>query len=121
MDVTLLRCKIHKAQVTHCHLDYEGSLGIDAEFLEKTGLFPNERILVGNISNGQRFETYAISEERGSRMIRLNGAVAHLGKPGDLLVIMSFASVPLDEAPSHKAKILVLGNGNHEIVKFEEK
>lgn len=121
MEAQLLRCKIHKAQVTHCHLDYEGSLGIDADFLEKVGLLPYEKILVGNLSNGQRFETYVIREDPRSKMIRLNGAVAHLGKPGDLLVIMSFTNVPVEKATSHKPRVLVLGNANHEIVKLEEK
>lgn len=121
MHVTLLRSKIHKATITHCHLDYEGSLGIDVDFLEACGMLPYEKILVGNISNGKRFETYAIPEERGSKMIRLNGAAAHLGQPGDLLVIMSFCQIPYEEARAHKPRVLVLGPANQTMEKVEEK
>ena len=86
MQVHLLKSKIHRAQVTGASLDYEGSLTIAEDLLEKVGLLPYERILCSNLANGQRFETYAIKGERGSGTIELNGAVAHLGKIGDRLV-----------------------------------
>src|SRR6185436_14163024 len=93
MQVHLLKSKIHRAQVTAANVDYEGSLTIAADLMEKVGLFPFERILCGNLANGQRFETYAIPGERGSGAIILNGATAHLGKAGDRLTIMSYTFV----------------------------
>lgn len=117
MLIHLLKSKIHRAQVTESSLDYEGSLGIDEEFLARVGMLPHERILVGNLANGNRFETYAIPAAAGSKAIVLNGAVAHLGKVGDLLVIMSFAALSAEEAPSWRPKTIVLAEGNHKIQK----
>ncbi|MDX2109874.1 MAG: aspartate 1-decarboxylase [Verrucomicrobiota bacterium] len=112
MNVHLLRAKIHRATVTGASVDYEGSLAIDADFLRLTGLLPYEKILVGNISNGERFETYIIEAPSGSKSIVLNGAVAHLGKIGDIVVIMAFGEMSLDQARNHKPRVIVLGDGN---------
>ena len=98
--------------VTGGSLNYEGSLGIDSDLMDQVGLLPYEKILCGNMSNGQRFETYAIPAKRGSGDIILNGAVARLGTTGDLLTIMSFASVDAEEARTWKPKVLVLGPNN---------
>ncbi len=119
MYIQLLRAKIHRAMVTDASLDYEGSLGIDADFLHLTGLLPYEKILVGNITNGYRFETYIIEAPAGSKAIVLNGAVAHLGKVGDLLVIMAFASMPIDQARHYQPRQLVLGGNNREILQLQ--
>ena len=100
MQVHLLKSKIHRATVTDSSLNYEGSMTIAADFMEKTGLMPFERILVSNMANGSRFETYAIPGEWGSGAIVLNGATAHLGKPGDLITIMSYAV--LDEREAYR-------------------
>lgn len=89
----LLRTKLLRAEVTGARLDYEGSLAIDIELMNLVGMLPYEKILVGNLANGERFETYAIPAPAGTREICLNGATAHLGKPGDLLVIMTFAEL----------------------------
>lgn len=113
----LLKSKIHRAEVTDASLNYEGSLAIDAEFMAAVGLLPNERILVGNLNNGQRFETYAIAAPAGSKTISLNGATAHLGKRGDRLTIMAFALVEKREAAGWQPRVLVLGEGNRTIVK----
>jgi len=112
MQVHLLKSKIHRATVTDASLNYEGSMTIAADFMEKTGLLPFERILVSNLANGQRFETYAIPGEWGKGSIILNGATAHLGKTGDLLTIMSYAFLDEREAKNWHPKVIVLGGGN---------
>lgn len=112
MFVHLLKSKIHRAAVTAASLDYEGSLGIDQDFLDATGMLAYERILCSNLANGMRFETYAIPAPRGSRAIVLNGATAHRGKPGDRLTIMSFAALEPREAATWEPRVIVLGEDN---------
>lgn len=87
-------------------------MAIDQDLMEMVGLLPHERILVGNMANGERFETYAIPGPRGSRTISLNGATARLGEPGDVLTIMSFGQYTSEEAATHKPRIVTLGEGN---------
>ena len=116
MTVTLLKSKIHRAMVTESSVDYEGSLSIDEQFMALSGIMPYERILVGNITNGHRFETYAITAPRGSRTICLNGATAHLGQKGDLLVIMSFCALSPQEATKWTPRRILLSEGNSQIV-----
>ena len=82
MLVHVLKSKIHRARVTAGDVEYEGSLGIARDLMDKVGLLPYERILCGNMANGERFETYVIPGERGSGAIVLNGATAHLGQAG---------------------------------------
>ncbi len=108
----LLKSKIHRAQVTAANLDYEGSLTIDRDLMDKVGMLPYERILCSNMANAARFETYAIPGERGSGSIILNGAAAHLGKSGDRLTIMSFTEVDAAEAKFWKPRVIVLGERN---------
>src|SRR5437762_6276114 len=119
MQLTLLESKIHRATVTGASVDYEGSLTISADLAELVGLIPYEKILIGNLSNGERFETYAIygPPERG--IIELNGATAHLGKIGDRVTIMSFARVIREEAALHKARVVIL-NEKNEVVRYDE-
>lgn len=112
MLVHLLKSKIHRAQVTAANVDYEGSLTIDLDFMDRIGMHPYERILCSNMANAARFETYAIPGDRGSGQIILNGAAAHLGKPGDRLTIMSFTEATEAEAKFWKPKVIVLGPGN---------
>lgn len=112
MDAFLLKSKIHRATVTGGNVTYEGSLTISADLMEKCGLREYERILCGNMANGERFETYVIKGKRGSGEIILNGAVAHLGKKGDLLTIMSFAAVNKKKAKGWKPRVIVLGKNN---------
>ncbi|MBN2068446.1 MAG: aspartate 1-decarboxylase [Opitutales bacterium] len=117
MQVKLLKSKLLRAEVTQAELDYEGSLGIDIELMNKVGILPYEHILVGDITNGSRFETYAIPAPAGSRTIALNGAVAHLSKVGNRVVIMSFANFTPDEAKTWKPKAITLDECNSKIVK----
>lgn len=119
MLVHLLRTKLLRAEVTGARLDYEGSLALDRELMDLVGLLPYERILIGNLANGQRFETYAIPAPAGTREVCLNGATAHLGQPGHLLVIMSFAEVPAAEAPTWQPRTATLGDRNRRIVRLE--
>jgi len=117
MLVTLLKSKLHRAVVTGASVDYEGSLTIASDLAECVGLRRYEKILVGNMANGERFETYVIYGEAGSNVIELNGATAHLGKPGDRLTIMSFAQFSEEEAAGHHPDIAVLDDRNNVIRK----
>lgn len=115
MHITLLKSKILRATVTDAHVDYEGSLAIDKDFMDAIGLLPYEKILVGNITGGQRLETYAIPAPSGSKTFSLNGAAAHRGKIGDVIVIMSFCQVTPAEAVAWEPSVLVLADGNSRI------
>ena len=112
MQIHLLKSKLHRATVTGGSLNYEGSLGIDQDLMDQIGLLPYEKILCSNMSNANRFETYAIPARRGSGDIILNGAVARLGQAGDLLTIMSYCVLDAKKASRWKPKVLVLGKGN---------
>jgi aspartate 1-decarboxylase len=112
MLVYLLKSKIHRARVTGASLDYEGSLTIAEDLMEKAGLLPYERILCSNLANGARFETYVIKGRRGSGVIELNGAAAHRGKIGDRLTIMAFSEVHAARARNWKPKVIVLDGQN---------
>ena len=108
----LLKCKIHRAEVTGANVAYEGSMSIDPDLMDRVGLVPYEKILCSNMANAARFETYAIPGKRGTGEIVLNGAAAHLGKTGDRLTIMSFTEVDEAQAPSWQPRIIVLGESN---------
>ena len=112
MDVFLLKSKIHRATVTGGDVNYEGSLTISADLMEKCGLQEYERILCGNMANGNRWETYVIKGKRGTGEIIMNGAVAHLGKRGDVLTIMNFAAFTKAEAKKWQPRVIVLGKRN---------
>jgi aspartate 1-decarboxylase len=112
MQIHLLKSKIHRATVTGGNIKYEGSLTIAVDLMDKVGLQEYERILCGNMANGERFETYVICGRRGSGEIIMNGAVAHLGKKGDLLTIMNFALFDGAEAKKWKPRVVVLGKNN---------
>jgi aspartate 1-decarboxylase len=118
MHINLLKSKIHRATVTGASLDYEGSLSVSSDIAEIVGLLPYERILVGNLQNGERFETYVIHAPPRQGVIELNGATAHLGKIGDLLTIMSFGQLTPEEAKSHRPRIAVL-NRENEVIRHE--
>ena len=118
MEFTLLKSKIHRAAVTGASVDYEGSLTVSSDLAELVGLLEYEKILVGNLTNGERFETYVIYGEPQRGMIELNGATAHLGKIGDRITIMSFARYTPDEAAVHQPRIVVLDEKN-KIVRYD--
>ncbi|MDR2353054.1 MAG: aspartate 1-decarboxylase, partial [Deltaproteobacteria bacterium] len=115
MLLTILRTKIHRATVTETNLDYIGSVTIDANLIKAAGIFEYEKILVVNVSNGNRLETYCISGEPGSGIICLNGAAAHLASVGDIVILMSFCSLTPLEAMNHKPTILRVNNKNQPV------
>lgn len=98
MNLRMFKSKIHRATVTHADLDYEGSVTIDAELLEAAGILPYEEVHIWNVTNGSRLSTYALSGPRGSRAICVNGAAAHLTKPGDLVILATFGQMTEEEA-----------------------
>ena len=112
MTLQLLKSKIHRATVTDAHVNYEGSLTIDHDLMDKVRLFPYERVVCGNLANGNRFETYAIPGKRGSGDIILNGATAHLGQAGDRLTILVFGLLDEKTGPGHQPRVIVLGEHN---------
>jgi len=117
MKIYLMKSKILRALVTDAALDYEGSLEIDADLMDRVGLVRYEKILVANIDNGERFETYAIPAERGSGRISLNGAAAHKGEKGHRIVIIAFAEAEASEAENWKPKAVTLGKDNLTVIK----
>lgn len=100
---SMLKSKIHRATITDADLNYEGSLTIDSRLMEAADLFPFEQIMVYNISNGNRFDTYVIEGEGGSGSICLNGAAARKGAPGDLIIIASYGLYSKDEIAKGKS------------------
>ena len=115
----LLSGKIHRARVTQADLDYVGSVSIDEGLMEAAGLIEWEKVAILDVTNGERLETYAIKAPRGSREICINGAAAHLVKPGDLVIILSFLHVDANSVHEHKPKIVIV-NDNNEIVSVTE-
>jgi aspartate 1-decarboxylase len=112
MQVTLLKSKLHRTVVTSVSPDYSGSLSIDRNLMEAAGFLNHEKILVGNITNGERFETYCIPAPPGSGIIALNGAAAHKGKPGDLLVILTFIQLDPEEAAAWEPRLIIIEGEN---------
>ena len=112
MFLSLLKSKLHHVRVTGAELEYEGSLSLDRGLMDAVGLLPNEKLLVANLENASRFETYAIEAPRGSGVCRLNGATAHLGKVGDRLIVMSFCWVAPEEAEAHVPRVVRLDAEN---------
>ena len=106
MKLEMLKAKLHRIRVTESCLDYEGSLTLDPDDMEAVGILPYEKILCADVENGNRFETYAISGARGSRVCCLNGAAAHKGRVGDRLIVMAFAQMTPDEARGFTPKVL---------------
>lgn len=110
MHVTLLKSKIHRATITDASLHYEGSITLPSALVEASGLHEYEKVLVANIENGNRFETYVILGGDGE--ICLNGAAAHLGKVGDKIIIMAWATVDASEAAAFHPKMVLVDDRN---------
>jgi aspartate 1-decarboxylase len=109
---TMLKSKIHRARVTDANLEYEGSLTIDEDLMKAADILPFEQIKVYNISNGARFDTYAIPGKAGNGDICLNGAAARMGAKGDLIIIVTYAQYSDSEMANYKPKIVLVGEGN---------
>ena len=112
MLITVLKAKIHRVPVTHTKLDYEGSCAIDINYLEKTGIKPNEQIHIYNLNNGERLITYAFEAARGSKIISMNGAAALKAKVSDLVIIAAYAQIDESEYNEYQPKILKVSDNN---------
>jgi len=112
MQLTLLKGKIHRATVTQCDLNYEGSISVDATLLDRAGILAHEQVDVLNITNGQRFTTYAIPAPAGSGMIGINGAAARLAQKGDLVIIVAYARMEEAEAKSFSPRVVPVDGNN---------
>ena len=113
MLCTFLKAKLHSARVTHSELDYEGSCAIDSALLEAAGMHEYEQIQIYNVTNGERFTTYAIRAERGSGIISVNGAAAHKADPGDKIIICAYATLNEAEMKTFKPTLVYLDENNH--------
>jgi aspartate 1-decarboxylase len=112
MQLTVLKCKLHRACVTHAELDYEGSCAIDIELMKLAGIHEYEQIQIYNVTNGERFTTYAIQAEAGSRVISVNGAAAHKAAPGDRVIICAYAGLDADEMEQFQPSLVYLDENN---------
>ncbi len=112
MFIKLLKSKLHRATVTDAKLHYVGSIYIDSVLMEAAGILPYESVLIADINNGNRLETYAVPAEANSGEVVILGAAAQLVKTGDLIIIFSFAYCSPEEAGKHKPKVIVLDENN---------
>ena len=112
MQLTMLKCKLHRARVTHAELDYDGSCAIDSRLLDLAGIMEFEQIQIYNIANGERFTTYAIKAEPGSGIISVNGAAAHKARVGDRVIICSYTGMEEAQARVFKPRLVYLDETN---------
>lgn len=112
MVIEVLKSKIHRATVTDANLNYIGSITIDEALMEAAGIIENERVFIVNNNNGERLDTYVIRGERNSGMICLNGAAARRVQAGDVVIIMSYASMEFEEAKSFQPKVIFPDENN---------
>ncbi len=114
MFLDILKSKIHRATVTEANLNYIGSITIDEDLMDASGIVENEKVHIVNINNGERIETYVIKGERGSGMICMNGPAARKTQPGDIVIIMAYTMITPEEAKTFKPMI-VFPNDNNKI------
>lgn len=112
MRVTMLKGKLHRATVTEADLNYVGSITVDRDLLEASGIYEYEKVHIVDINNGNRFETYTIAGEPGSGIICLNGAAARCVQTGDKIIIMAYAELEDKEVADHKPKVVFLEDDN---------
>jgi len=112
MQLTLLKAKIHRATVTQADLHYEGSISIDTDLLEASGILVHEKVDVLNINNGERFTTYTIPAKAGSGAIQVNGAAARKVQVGDHVIIIAYASFSADEAKKYQPTVILIDDKN---------
>ena len=116
MVITILKSKIHRVKVTQAELNYVGSITIDEDLMDAANIIANEKVQIVNNNNGARFETYVIKGERGTGTICLNGATARLAQLGDVLIIMSYGGLPIEDAKKYNP-ILVFPDDNNHLLK----
>lgn len=112
MQLTMLKCKLHRACVTHSELEYEGSCAIDGHLLDTAGIREYEQIQIYNVNNGERFTTYAIRAQDGSGIISVNGAAAHKANPGDRVIICSYVTLNQQELVNFQPTLVYLDDKN---------
>jgi aspartate 1-decarboxylase len=117
MRRTFFKSKIHRATVTQADLDYEGSVTIDADLMDAAGIWSHEAVHVWNITRGTRLQTYAIQGARGSGIVCINGAAAHLNAPGDLVILATFAELDEAEARTFVPKVVLVDRQNRIVLK----
>jgi len=115
MQSTMLKAKLHQARITHAELEYEGSCAIDGELLDFSEIQEYEQIQIYNLDNGERFTTYAIRAENGSKIISVNGAAAHKAEPGHRVIICAYASYSAAELITFKPRLIYLDDNNNVI------
>ncbi|MDE3182274.1 MAG: aspartate 1-decarboxylase [Bacteroidota bacterium] len=106
MHIEVLKSKVHRVVVTEASLNYVGSLTLDEDLMEAAGMIENEKVQIVNINNGERLETYLITGKRGSGICCLNGPAARKGAVGDIIIVISYASMPFEEAKVFRPKIV---------------
>lgn len=116
MLIEVLKSKIHNASITGTNLNYIGSISIDEDLMDAASLMENEKVTVLDINNGERIETYVIKGERGAGEILLNGAAARKAMPGDVIIILSYASMTPEEAKSHKPVIIFPDTNTNKLI-----
>ncbi len=112
----MAKSKIHRATITEANLHYEGSITIDAALMKEADILPGERVQVVDISNGARFETYAIEGAAGSGVVCVNGAAARLVQAGDLVILITYCHLPDEQARHHKLRVIFVDGSNHPVV-----
>lgn len=112
MQIEVLKSKVHRAVITEANLDYIGSLTLDVALMEAAGMIENEKVQVVNANNGERIETYLIKGKRGSGVCCLNGPAARRGMKGDIVIIISYCILTLEEAEEHEPRVVFPKEGN---------
>jgi aspartate 1-decarboxylase len=112
MSRSMLKSKIHRARVTEADVNYEGSLTLDSSLLEAADILPHEQVHVWNVTRGTRLTTYAIAGEPGSGVVCVNGAAAHLARPGDVIIVATFADMDEAAAHSHRPRVVFVDDSN---------
>jgi aspartate 1-decarboxylase len=113
MNLTVLKSKLHRACVTHSEVDYEGSCAIDGDLMVEAGIHEYEQIMIYNVTNGERFTTYAIRAEAGSKIISVNGAAAHRASPSDRIIICTYAAMAAEKVADYKPILVYLDEENN--------
>jgi aspartate 1-decarboxylase len=109
---TMLKSKIHRATVTQSDLHYVGSVTVDEDLMDAADLLPGERVAIVDVTNGARLETYVIPGARGSGVVGINGAAAHLVAPGDLVILIAYATMDDDESRRYLPRVVFVDDGN---------
>ena len=112
MRRTLFKSKIHRATVTHADLEYEGSITLDADLLRAADILPYEKVAIWNVTRGSRLETYALEGPAGSGVVCVNGAAAHHNRPGDRIIVATFAEMDEAEARVHQPRVVLVDEQN---------